>query len=479
MRFLRSLSALLVSTLVAATALAQRVVPAERIGDVSVRELAARPSAPPLARETRHAEKHHPAPALPGPSGKARVVANATAAATIPAPAIALGFHAQTSKLVSPADSSGAAGPRHIVGLTNGGLSVHDRRGNVLAQLWINQFWGDPNNSNEYYDPRIAYDEANDRWIAMSVFEEQSLMLGISATGDPLGTWFRYRLPLQNVDFSRIALTRTDVVISTMHFQGDVISDIGEMFVFPKDGFYSGAPTLSSRGYVVRSSAVPVDAPESNIAYTVEASDSELVIRRLGDPDFRAIADAGFQWEFSWDDYAPQLGTSIRLDTGYPEAVAVIRKGALYVVHKIGLISAKGMRSSILWWKVNPVTGERLDSGTIDDPSGATQYAFPSIAVNRAGAALITYCSFSNTQFPSAGYVYRDAAGRVSAPAVLKNGVTAATMSERWGDYTTTVVDPLNGNDFWAATIYGKDATWGTWWANVKLAPGKTRSVRK
>lgn len=463
---------------------AERSVPVRRLPDVSLRALAAQTGVPPMVRETRHAEKRVIRPEFPGRGGQTilpgRQQSGHAGLPLLQAPRVALGFAGHSTRLVSPADASGAVGPHHLAGMSNGGMTVHDRRGTALAKVWINQFWADNNNSNEYYDPRIAYDEANDRWITAAIFEEQSIMIAVTTTGDPLGTWKRYRLDLRNVDFTRIAVTKNAVAISTTHFVGDSIGDHGTMLVLPKRALYSDLTSADVVPYTVRSGAVPVEAPESNVIYTAEAGDSEIVIRRLDRRDAPPVrVDAGFQWEYSWMHLAPQLGTSIRIDTGYQEAVAMMRGGALYVVHKVGFLASSGERSSIVWWKIDPVRGTRLDIGLIDDPTGATDYAYPSIAVNRSGAALIAYSTFSALQFPSSGYVYRDPAGRVSAPAVLKAGDTAATITERWGDYTTTVVDPLNGTDFWATTIYGFDATWGTWWANVKVPPGKSRSVRK
>ncbi|HJQ36099.1 MAG TPA: hypothetical protein VKB93_03070, partial [Thermoanaerobaculia bacterium] len=115
-----------------------------------------------------------------------------------------------------------------------------------------------------------------------------------------------------------------------------------------------------------------------------------------------------------------------------------------------------------------------------DDPTGAKSYAYPSLAVNANGDLFLTFASFSESQFASAEYIYVNAAGIPSTPALLKAGESAVVSTSRWGDYTTTIVDPVNGRDFWTLQMYATNAnSWGTWWANFTLSPPKRRSARK
>src|SRR5205085_11696846 len=98
-------------------------------------------------------------------------------------------------------------------------------------------------------------------------------------------------------------------------------------------------------------------------------------------------------------------------------------------------------------------------------------FGYPSIAVNRAGGALIAYSAFSSSYYASAAYSYIDPAGNLSAPAMLKNGEAAYVRTLRWGDYTTAVVDPADDLSFWTVQLYAASSnTWGTWWSYVKVA---------
>jgi len=113
-------------------------------------------------------------------------------------------------------------------------------------------------------------------------------------------------------------------------------------------------------------------------------------------------------------------------------------------------------------------------------------YAYPSIAVNRFNDVLIGYASFSSNQYASASYSLKACTNRVGSfqnPAVLKAGVATYSLSSpdrrcRWGDYSATMVDPVNDADFWTIQEYAAAHVtagtnildrWGTWWGKIEL----------
>src|SRR5262249_24838046 len=93
---------------------------------------------------------------------------------------------------------------------------------------------------------------------------------------------------------------------------------------------------------------------------------------------------------------------------------------------------------------------------------------------------LVGYSRFSATEYASAGYSFHkatDPPGTMRAEVILKSGEAPYYKpldgpSNRWGDYSATVVDPLNDRDLWtiqeyaAKPVAGSDR-WGTWWGRV------------
>ena len=102
----------------------------------------------------------------------------------------------------------------------------------------------------------------------------------------------------------------------------------------------------------------------------------------------------------------------------------------------------------------------------------------PSIAINGSGDAVINYSESNAAKAVDMRVVARfvtDAPGSFQAPVVVAAGAGeyddfAATLPERWGDYSGCVVDPDDDETFWvsqevcetATSPAGNDARWGT-----------------
>lgn len=416
-------------------------------------------------------EIHHPRFTFPVTLGPIAGAAEPPRVApTLPAPALRTSFDSDTTNRLSPADSSGAVGRNHVVSVSNNGIVVHDRGGNQLAKVALEQFWAEPSRRYSFYDPRGAYDPVADRWIVMSLDGSRTLVMGVSKTGDPAGEWFRYQLPLtEAIDFSRLALTRDSVIIGTNR------QTQGATFIFrmAKSDFYSGAPQSPATQYTFAGWVTPVHAPNDAVEYVVRTGITSADVRRLGDPAWTRI-EAGFTWQTS-ETYAPQAGTDVQLEVGVGDVEhAIWHDGVIHLVHTI---IANG-RAAVLWWAIDPVRLSVRGANVI--ASNTEYYSFPSIAINRHGAMIIGFSVFSPTSYASSSYVYRDPQGRFSAVAPLRRGDSAVKFSERWGDYTTTVVDPRDEESFWTVQIHAANATWATAWGNIVVPPQtlRRRSVR-
>jgi len=161
---------------------------------------------------------------------------------------------------------------------------------------------------------------------------------------------------------------------------------------------------------------------------------------------------------------------------------AVIRNHVLWTV-QTAQPAVGALRTSIALWRVDIGT-HALRWLLVDDPSGATTYAFPSMAVNRNGAALLAYAQYNATYYPSAAYTYVDPAGNSSDSTFLRQG-DAAYKIDRWADFTTAVVDPVDDTGFWTVQVVPLKPipigqVWATWWFNIPLnaPPAKRRAAR-
>jgi hypothetical protein len=469
----------LVLSLYAAQVFAQTNVDATAIAPVTLSELPPIEESPaePL-REFRH-DRRPPLDVWLG----ARFISGDLVPAVTPTvapPRMASSFKANSSASLSPADASGAVSRDHVVTMNNAGIYVQDRSGTVLKVASLFTFLGESvSGSGIYYDPRVAYDAAANRWIAIGINDRSSgtfMMVAVTQTGDPLGTWSRYRLTIGQgipIDFSRLALTRDTIMIGTQFPD----ANLSYILSIQKSDLFAAAASLPVKQYdFTIYDVTPVTAEDTAVEYIVHNQyEGRLRVKRLDEPaNAWRVIDAPVSWSQNTI-YAPQLGSTRTLDTGflYPIEHAVYHNGAIYAVQ-----GARRTTSAIIWWKIDPITGTRVDAGTIEDAT--KYYAYPSLAVNRAGVMVIGFCVFSSSTYPSAAYVYRDVFGRISNIGELKSGEGSFRWSDRWGDYTTTVTDPTDDKAFWTTQIISLDNAWQTWWAKLEVDPvtTKRRSTR-
>src|SRR5262249_26071398 len=132
---------------------------------------------------------------------------------------------------LAPPDDNLAVGVSHVFGIVNDAGRVTDKRGRLITQFGLNTFFGVDTGFDET-DPRVIFDAASGRWFATSSQSSKSrgsasILLAVSTTGDPTGTFCRYHLgnPTTETflqDFPILGLSDDKVVVS---FQAFTIAD--------------------------------------------------------------------------------------------------------------------------------------------------------------------------------------------------------------------------------------------------------------
>ncbi|HEY6931335.1 MAG TPA: PKD domain-containing protein, partial [Thermoanaerobaculia bacterium] len=211
----------------------------------------------------------------------------------------------------------------------------------------------------------------------------------------------------------------------------------------------------------------------------------------VGAEEFQSISFPAT--EDVWDDaspdgkdFAPQMGTAAKISVQTADFTHVIvRNGLITAAQTIFLPSRAPLRTSIQWWQLTR-EGFVVQRGRMDDPASQFFFAFPSVAANVNNDLLVGYSEFSSARFPSGAYAFRAAAdppGTLRGNAILKDGETfyiktGGGTRNRWGDYSATAVDPINGLDLWTIQEYALKATnsaagsWATWWGRIVAASG-------
>ncbi|MDO8587733.1 MAG: hypothetical protein Q7T82_11910 [Armatimonadota bacterium] len=534
-RFQRRIILTLFALSICATAMANPVGPdpasvrgsrhkASKHASVNMRRLAAQEAAAP--RPVAPAAVHSPLPVpgdLPVPA-EAQASYEPSALTPEPegapppfSPAPAASFAALGDNNTRiPPDTHGAAGPNHLMVTLNTEVRIQNRGGTNLSTVSLQSFWssmGPFYTGAGAFDPKVLYDPYGGRWIFTACAEPRhnnsSVLIGVSANSDPTGTWYLYRVDADSTntlwaDYPSIGFNKDWIVVQVNMFAvSDDAFTRSNIYVFDKANLYangSGAYTLlqDTSGGACQAPAITHDntiATEylmetwnSNsggygylrLSKITGAVGSETLTTGLAYPAVATTWNGGVN-----NDFAPQSGASNKIMANDDRMQnCVYRNGYLWCAHSVFFPATTPTRSSVMWWQVS-TSGTVQQNGLVDDASGATFYAFPSIAVNQYNDALIGYSRFSSSQYASANYSYRaggDAANTLQADTVLKAGEatyykTFSGTKNRWGDFSATCVDPNNDTDLWtiqeyAATPSGGVDRWGTWWGMVQGTGG-------
>ena len=421
-----------------------------------------------------------------------------------------------------PPDTHGAVGTNYLMAVGNGSVQIQTRSGSVVSFVPLDTFWQSvfTNNVTDVFDPKVLYDETRDRFVFTACYgalnTDSSILIGVTATGDPTGTWFLYRVTgdvtgATWADYPSIGFNANWVVVSMNMF--DIVNGPfvrAHVYIFDKANLYAGGATANHTLFASPDPQAFTLSPVVNHDDTTEM----YLIENLGGQGpgnsgaLRLYAITGpvgaetvnlrgpIVVPQGWSDrpivgnadFAPQLGSAVRIMNNDSRMQnAVLRNGALWCAQNIFLPASGGggTRTAVQWFQINPRGGAIVQRGRIDDPLGQRFHAVPSIGVNRNNDVLVGYSTFGAGQFASANYSFRlatDPQNTLQPDTRLKSGEgpyfkTFGGGRNRWGDYSMTMPDPLNGLDLWtiqeyAAAPFGDpsidgNGRWGTWWGKV------------
>jgi hypothetical protein len=407
-----------------------------------------------------------------------------------------------------PPDTQGTVGPKHLMTTLNSQVRIQNKDGTVVSTLSMNVFWSSMS-VGETFDPRVVYDPYANRWIFSAGADPQiasaSILVGVSQTSDPTGKWNLYKIKADTAstlwaDFPTLGFNAKWIVVQANMFSNAAGAfSHSNIWALDKANLYaggSGSYTLlkSNAGFT----QFPAVTYDNTIAteYLLElwnGSIGQLRLSTITGPLGNEVLTVGvafpstgaiWQEDAGVTNFAPQLGSALKIDLDDTRILnCVYRNGAVWAAQTIYLPgTGTPMRSAAQWWQIDTTAGNVgrvLQRGRIDDPTNNFDFAYPSIAVNKNGDAMIGYSRFGVSQYASANYAFHaagDAAGSNQGDVVLKTGEGPyfkdfGSKDNRWGDYSNTAVDPANETDLWTIQEYASfTSNWGTWWGQLALA---------
>ncbi len=418
-----------------------------------------------------------------------------------------------------PPDTNGAAGPNHLMTMLNTEVLIQNLSGGVVSTVSLATFWtAGTGLSGTPFDPRVQYDPASSRWVAVADADINSatsaVWLAVSSSSDPTLAWTFFSIPadllaVEFADFPGLGVNNAWIAITNnMYTIGGSPQFMGpKLWVIDKSTAISGGPlTTTTFGTGFNSNPVAC-VPYSTCAwwsfavqpahtfgssgtlYLIDSTgflSSGQALLRLSEitgtgpsPSWAVTPDAfgpfpgsGFflvanNFDY-FHPYAAQSGSValIRTNEARVPTNAVFRNGHLWATHSGGQPVGGNDRVPAFWYELDPTllqtTGNPIvQSGVIDGGSGVFHY-YPSLAVNALDDVVVGFTRSDSTIFAEAAYTSRfgtDAPGTMMSVVQIKAGEDSyekldAASTVRWGDYSATVVDPGDDLSFWTIQEY-------------------------
>jgi hypothetical protein len=400
-----------------------------------------------------------------------------------------------------PPDTMGAVGPNHVAEITNGRWRAWDKDGTQLEDQPLNNFWIDAgvNPVNTAFDPRLMYDQLSARWFAVSVDnqrQDNAFLVAVSASSNPTGAWTGFRIDSDAgsgnrwADFPQLGIDSDGLYITANMMDiagGPALGGEVNLLVLPKADLIAGSianrTLLEDVQSMINFTAQGVVYPEANslpaFFFSID-SNTDLVVARVDGP----INNPSAAFETIID--LPNSTTPPNMSQ--PNGTSDLETGGRVIRGTVWFEQSD-------YWLVQSITGPTFGNSAIrfvrvDGLFNVVQvrvlehatmdYSYPSLAVNDSGDVAIGFSASGPNagQFPSAYAYLGTTVGNVTtfgSPILLRLGETNYNIYDsanrnRWGDYSATVPDPVETDNFWTFQEFVTGMNnWGT--QITQLAP--------
>ena len=412
----------------------------------------------------------------------------------------------------APPDTNGAVGDTQYVQWVNEDFAVYDKATGVIKPGFPkagNTIWagfGGGCQTNNDGDPIVQWDKIAHRWV-LTQFSVSSTpytqCVAVSTTSDATGSYNRYAFTYGNStfnDYPKLGVWPDGYYVTynmfTSSFQGaklcafdrakmltgasatQVCFQLSSSFggVLPADLDSATSPPGGAPNYMVNFGTNKLNLWKFHVDFATPANST------LTGPT--AIAVASFTAACGGGNCVAQKGVSQRLDSLADRLMYRLAyrnfgdHEALVVNHSVKVSGNKHSQVvGVRWYELrNPGgTPTVYQQGTYSPDSNSRWMG--SIAMDKIGNMAMGYSVSSSSVFPSVRYTGRlatDPPGTMAAETGAYDGTGAQNGGlNRWGDYSSISIDPVDQCTFWYTTEYLKTTgsfNWSTRVASFKLA---------
>jgi hypothetical protein len=415
---------------------------------------------------------------------------------------------------VVPPDTQGDVGPNHYVQWINLIFAVYDKATGAIVPgggpFPGNSIWsgfGGPCQTNNDGDPIVLYDHLANRWLLSQFSISEGIQcVALSLTADPLGSYHRWAFvvsPGENNDYPKFGVMPGAYYLSLRDFpSGD--GTFASAVAFDRAAMLAGNPGATFIKFSLP--CLANDCPDGIQPPHLEGGPAPVattpgIFSKAWDDDFDGplTGTDGYRlWEFRPNFANPALSTFVELpivpSAGFDntmcgffqrncvpqpnpgEGVDPIDELQMYrasyryatgshetLVVNTTVDATGGNVAGIRWAELrNSGSGWGLiQEGTFAPADGLHRW-MASAAMDEDGNIAVGYSVSSTSTFPSIRYTSRMAG---DPPGTLPGGeveliagshVQTASVN-RWGDYSTMSVDPVDDCTFWYTQEYQRN----------------------
>ena len=434
-----------------------------------------------------------------------------------------------------PPDSTGDVSPSTVLIASNGQIKSYTKSGAAGAlSTTDSSFFASVRGGSGLSDPRVVFDRISQRWFVEEITTSLAdgnnrILLAVSDSENiTASTVWNYYSFVQNVggganglaDYATLAVDANAIYIGTNVFAGGS-SFIGcDVFVIRKSSVLSGGPMVVTPFHTITpASGAGIYTPwgctnddptaTSGLIVGVDNAAFNLIqTRRVNNPGGTPTLSAAvsitvpttrFPIAMPISTSAATTGSVDSLDDRmfytriYKNQTTGVR--SLWTAHNIG-VDASGVagssnnRTASRWYEIGDPFGTPtlVQAGTAYDNAASNPRfcTIPSIAMNLQGHAFAGFSLGNVANSPGLGGAFRlsgSTLGTIGNPTSLVSGAnyyniqSGTAFGKRWGDYSTTVVDPADGMTIWTfQEIVSANNQWGVRAAKM-MAPAPTATM--
>ncbi len=395
----------------------------------------------------------------------------------------------------TPPDPELAVGPSDLLVMTNGEITSLSKSGTVR---WTDEieanfgFWGNLGTGGFVFDPEATWDPHARRFLAMACERTSGrsyFLFAISKDDSPddANDWWKYRFDVTaisggDIDSPNMSVGPDSILLTADFFGPDKYL----IYVIDKSSVLGGGAATTTSELITGSSQQSMGVPtvwsnDSNLYIlqsTENSSNNTVILHAITNPftAYNRVTTTLSVPTYTYPNQPPQKGSSSRPFLFEPRFWSVAeRNGSIWAVHHVD-----NSRARVRWYEFPlngwPAVGNPTlrQSGEIDLGDGIHTF-FPSIAVDGADNAAITFARSANNEYISMGRAVRaagDPLGEFRPAQVVRTSDNAHTTG-RWGDYSGTQSEADVDGVFWGHHEFtsGSTSSWRTWVATYTVEP--------